>query len=191
MIEVERAVPESLGDVGDAVLSQDVEGETTGSSHDPWVVADAATILVAGNVADIMVAVLDAPMAADGRPPSGGREAGGGGEVVGDLAAFVPQAGGGGSEQGVAGDPDNGLDEGMPLGCGQGFADGKDFDGAILLAGTAGVACECGLGGAGVVGNDADGFKQFGLVGLQLDEEMVARFAGDLEGFFDSAWHQG
>jgi len=91
----------------------------------------------------------------------------------------------------VAGDADDGLDEGLPLGRGQGVADGKDLDGAVLLAGAAGVAGECGLGRAGVVGNDADGVKQFGLVGLQLDQEVVAGVAGYFEGFFDSAWHPG
>lgn len=191
MIEAERAVPEGLSDVGDAVFSQDVEGETACPCHDAGVVADTAFVLFAGNVADIVVAVFDAPMASDGGAPCGWREAGGGGEIVGDLAALIPQAGGGGSEQGVAGDADDGLDEGMPLGCGQGVAGGKDFDGAVLLAGAAGVARKCALGSAGVVGNDADGVKQFGLIGLQLDQEVVARVAGYFEGFFDSAWHPG
>ena len=91
----------------------------------------------------------------------------------------------------MAGDADDGLDEGLPLGRGQGVAGGKDLDGAVLLAGTAGVAGESGLGRAGVVGNDAGDVKQFGLVGLQLDQEVVARVAGCFEGFFDSAWHPG
>ena len=70
-----------------------------------------------------------------------------------------------------------------------------DLDGAVLLAGAAGVACESGLGRAGAVGDDADDVKPFGLVGRQvgrqLDEEVVARVAGYFEGFFDSAWHPG
>ena len=159
MIEAEGSVPEGLCDVGDAVFSQDVEGETACASHDAGVVADTAFVLVAGNVADMVVVVFDAPMAADGSTPCGWREAGGGGEVGGDLAALIPQAGGGGSEQGVAGDADDGLDEGLPLGRGQGVADGKDFDGAVLLAGAAGVAGKCALGSVGVVDNDADGVK--------------------------------
>lgn len=136
MIEAESAVPEGLGDVGYSVFADDVEGEAAGSSHDAGVAADAAAIFVAGNVADIMVAVLDAPMASNGGGPRGRRKVGGGRDVVGDLTAFVPHAGSGGTEQGVAGDADDGLDEGLPLGRGQGIADGKDFDGAVLLSGS-------------------------------------------------------
>ena len=61
------------------------------------------------------------------------REAVGGGEVVGDFTALGPHAGVGRAEQGAAGDADDGLDEGLPLGRGQGLADGKDFDGSVLL----------------------------------------------------------
>ena len=81
-------------------------------------------------------------------------------------------------------DSDDGLDEGVPLGCGQGVADGKDRDGAVLLAGAAGVAGRSGLGRAGIFGNGADGVEQFGLVGLQLDQQVVAGVAGCFEGFF-------
>lgn len=159
MIEAKGAVPECLCDVGDAVFPQDVEGETACSCHDTGVVSDAAFILIAGDVTDVVVAVFDAPMASDGGAPCGWGEAGGRGEVVGDLAALIPQAGGRGSEQGVAGDANDGLDEGLPLGCSQGVADGKDLDGAVLLAGAAGVACECGAGRAGGFGNAADGVE--------------------------------
>ena len=72
----------------------------------------------------------------------------------------------------------------MPLGRGQGIADGKDFDGAVLLAGSAVVARKRGVGANAVVGDGADGLKQGGLVLLQLDQEMVARVAGNLESFF-------
>ena len=84
----------------------------------------------------------------------------------------------------MAGDSDDGLDEGVPLGCGQGVADGKDLDGAVLLAGAAGVAGRSSLGCAGIFGNGADGVEQFGLVGLQLDKQVVAGVAGCFEGFF-------
>lgn len=90
MIEAEGAVPKGLGNVGDAVFAEDVEGETAGARHDAGVVADAASVLVAGNVADVVVSILDSPMAADGVGPCGGREAGGGRNVAGDLAAFGP-----------------------------------------------------------------------------------------------------
>jgi len=191
MIEAECAVPESLGDVGDGVLSHDIEGEAAGAGHDAGVVADTASVLVAGDIADIVVSVLDAPMPSDGGGPCGRRETGGGRDVVGDLAAFAPHARGGGAEQGVAGDADDGLDDGMPLGRGQGIAGGKDFDGAVLLAGSAVVARKRGVGGTAVGGDGADGLEQVGLVSLQLNQEMVSRVADDLERFFDSAWRPG
>ena len=189
MIEVEGAVPEGLGNVGYSIFAQYIEGEASGAGHDAGVIADTAAILVAGNVADIMVAVLDAPMRTDCGGPCGGWEAVGGRNVVGDLAAFGPQAGGSRAEQGVAGDPDDGLDEWMPLGRGQCVAGGKDVDGAILLTGPAVVAGKRSVGLDGIVSNDAGGLEQFGLIGLQLDQEMVARVAGNFECFFDSAWH--
>jgi hypothetical protein len=191
VIEVECSVPECICDVGDAVFPQDIEGETACPCHDAGVVTDATLVFVAGDVADVVVAVFDGPMSSDGVTPLGCCEVGGGREVVGDLAALIPQAGGGGSEQGVAGDADDGLDEGVPLGRDQGIADGKDFDGAVLLAGAAGVACKNGLGRADAVSNGADGVKQISLIGLQLDQEVIASVTGDFKCFFDSAWHPG
>ena len=71
MIEAESAVPEGLSHIGNAVLAHDVEGEAAGAGHDAGVVSDAAFVLVAGDIADIMVAVFDAPMASDGGGPIG------------------------------------------------------------------------------------------------------------------------
>lgn len=84
----------------------------------------------------------------------------------------------------MAGNADDGLDEGLPPGSGQGVADGKDLDGAVLLAGATGVAAECGVDRADGVGDVADDVEQFRLVGLQLDEQVVAGVTGCLEGFF-------
>jgi hypothetical protein len=50
MIEAEGAVPERLCDICDAVFAHDVEGEAEGAGHDAGVVADAAAMLVEGNV---------------------------------------------------------------------------------------------------------------------------------------------
>ena len=190
MIKAESAVPEGLCHVGDAVLAHDVEGEAAGACHDAGIVADAAFVLVAGDIADIVVAVLDAPMASDGGGPIGCGEPGSGGYVIGNLAALAPQAGGSGVEQGVAGDTDDGLDEGLPLGPGQGIADREDLDGAVFLAGSALVARERGIGGSVCAGDSAGGLEQIGLVGLQLDQEVVAGVTGNLECFFDSAWRR-
>lgn len=191
MIEAEGAVPEGLGDVGDAIFAHDVEGEAAGSGHDAGVVADTAGVLVEGDVPDIVVSIFNAPMSSDGGGPLGGCETVGGGEIVGDFTTLIPHAGGGGPEQGAACDADDGVDEGMPLGRGQGIADREDVDGAVLLAGSALVPRKRGVGGNAVVGDGADGVKQVGLVLLQLDQEMVVRVAGDLERFFDSAWRPG
>jgi len=49
-------------------------------------------------------------------------------EAAADLAALIPPADGGGSEQGTEGDADDGLDEGLPAGCEQGIDDEKDLD---------------------------------------------------------------
>ena len=169
VIEAESAIPEGLGHIGDTVLAHDIEGEAACAGHDAWVIADAAFVLVAGDVADIVVAVLDAPMASNGGGPFGRRETGGGRDVKGDLATLVPQAGGGGVKQGAAGDADDGLDEGLPLGPGQGVADREDLNGTIFLAGSALTTRERSVGGSVVGGDGADGFEQIGLVGLYLD----------------------
>jgi hypothetical protein len=102
----------------------------------------------------------------------------------------VPHAGGGTAQPSAAGDADDGLDEGAPLGLGQDTASGKDFDAAMLLSGAAVVLRRCGVGG-GVPGGDAgDGVRQLGLVVFELDEQMVARGQGGCERFFGRAWHR-
>ena len=169
-------------------MFSDVEREASGSCDDAGVVANSAPILVARHVPDIMVSVLDGPMATDGGGPRGCGETGGGRNVVGNLTAFFPHAGVGGTKQGVSRDTDDGLDERVPLGGGQGLSGGKDFDGAVLLVGSAVGPRKRGVGGDLVGRDGADGFKQIGLVGLQLDQQMVPGIARALECFFDSAW---
>lgn len=177
-----------MSDIGDAVCSQDVEREAAGSCDDAGVVANSAPILVARHVPDIMVSVLDGPMATDGGGPRGSGETGGGRYVIGNFTTLAPHAGGGGSKQGVSRDTNNGLDERMPLGGGQGLRDGKHFDGAVLLTGSAVVPRKRDVGGGIVGGDGACSFKQIGLVGLQLDQQMVPGIARAPKCFFDSAW---
>lgn len=91
----------------------------------------------------------------------------------------------------AAGDADDGFDEGLPLGVGQGVADGEDLDGAILLTGSPVSARKCRVN-VGRSGRNGQGrVKQGGLVGLHLDQQMIARLPCNLEGFFDSAWRPG
>jgi hypothetical protein len=190
-VEAEGSVPEGLGDVCCAVVSEDIEGEASGAGHDAGVVADTAAIFVTGYVTDVVLSVFDAPMTSDDITPCGCREAGCGGDVVGDLTALVPQAGGGPAQPCVAGDADDGFDEGAPLGLGQGFADGKDFDGAMLLSRAAFVARRGGIDR--VLGSDDgfDGVGEIGLIILELDQQMVARGQGGGECFFGRAWRRG
>src|SRR5271163_4163142 len=76
-IEVEGAIPEGFCDVRYAIVADDVESEAAGSGHNARVVADAAAILVAGDVADIVVAVFDAPMPTNDVGPCAGGQSGG------------------------------------------------------------------------------------------------------------------
>jgi hypothetical protein len=87
VIKVESTIPEGLCHIGDAILAHDVEGEVAGTGHDAGIVADAAFVFVAGDIADIVVAVVDAPMASDGGGPIVCGEAGRGGDVICDIAA--------------------------------------------------------------------------------------------------------
>jgi hypothetical protein len=134
VIEAECAFPECLCHVVDAVFAHDVECKASGTGYDSWVISDPALVLVEGHVANMMVAVLNAPMRPDGGGPNSCWEIFGGRDVEGDLPALSPQARHGRTQQGAPGDADDGLDATMPLGCGQGIACGKDFDGAILCA---------------------------------------------------------
>jgi hypothetical protein len=110
---------------------------------------------------------------------------------MGDLATLIPHAGGGAAQPGVAGDADDGLDEGGPLGLGQGVADGKDFDGAILLTGSAFVLRRGGVGGCVLGGDGADGVRQVCLVVFELDQQMVPRSQCRGKCFFGRAWRRG
>ena len=61
VIKVESTIPEGLCHVGDAVPTHDVDGEAASAGHDAGIVASAAFVFVAGDIADIVVAVLDTP----------------------------------------------------------------------------------------------------------------------------------
>ena len=78
MIELEGTAPEGLCDVCCAIVANDVESEASCSGDDARIVTDAASILVAGDIADIVVAVFDTPMATnDVGPCAGTRSLGG------------------------------------------------------------------------------------------------------------------
>ena len=83
---------------------------------------DTGLILLESDIAGVVQAVLDVPVASD---CGGGmaRRYGGIGHIVGNLGGAAPEAGLGISMQDIAGDADNGLDQWFPLGpsdCGVG-----------------------------------------------------------------------
>jgi len=63
--DIESIVTAGIGDVVFMVCAEDVQGEFSGSSENAGVYPDAACIFLHGNIPDMMVAVLDGPMATD------------------------------------------------------------------------------------------------------------------------------
>ncbi len=59
-------MPHGLRDIVFAVGTQDIEGEATYPGEDAWVLPDATGIFQHRDVANIVVPVFDAPVAADG-----------------------------------------------------------------------------------------------------------------------------
>src|SRR4029453_16352258 len=120
-----------------------------GGGGEAGLAPDPAGVLAERAVADVMIAVLDAPMAADGGGASLGVERDLAG-IVGDLTPWPPQAGAGVPAQGAAGDAHDAGDERPPVGI---EAVGReDLDAAMLLA-TMGVAVD----GVEVIGWGLDG----------------------------------
>ena len=72
-------------------------------------------VLLERDIAGVVQAVLDVPVASD---CGGGmaRRYGGIGHIVGDLGGAAPEAGLGITMQDIAGDADDGLDQWFPLG---------------------------------------------------------------------------
>jgi len=137
MVEAERSGPQGVSDVCYAVASHDVESKASCSRHDAWIIANAAAILIARDVPDIVVTILNTPVPSYDAAPLTGTQLICGGDVGGDLTSAVPQSGGGAAQPGFPRDTDDGFDEGAPLGRDQVIACGKDFDGAIFPAGAA------------------------------------------------------
>ena len=63
--DIESIVTAGIGDVVFMVCAEDIQSEFSGSSEDAGVYPDAACIFLHGNIPDMMVAILDAPMATD------------------------------------------------------------------------------------------------------------------------------
>jgi hypothetical protein len=82
------------------------------------------------------------------------------------------------------------VDEWLPFGSGERLADREDLDGAVLLSCAPLVAGHGRIGGCDGRCDTGDGIKQRSLVRLHLDQQVVARGAGNLEGFFGNAWRR-
>jgi len=173
-----------IGDIANVIEAQDVGGERAQAGEDAGIAADAAGILGKAAVADVVGAVLDAPMVADGLGADGGWQ-----DDVGDkpggLAGGAPQTGRGGAGEHVASDADDRVDMVSPLGIGQAVARREDLDQTGLVTGTA--LC---VGGAraierrGGLAQRGGGVMQVGLVCLDLGDQMNAACGSLLEGFF-------
>jgi hypothetical protein len=135
-------------------VPQDVVGEGAQPGKDAGVVTDTGLILLESDIAGVVQAVLDVPMA----PDCGGGAAcryGGIGHIVGDLGGAAPEAGLGISMQDIAGDADDDLDQGFPLGSGD-CGSGAEYLGSpgFMSAAPGG---DLGVAAGGVAGG-ADGF---------------------------------
>ena len=144
---------------------------------------DTGLILLESDIAGVVQAVLDVPMASD----CGGGMAcryGGIGHIVGDLGGAAPEAGLGISMQDIAGDADDDLDQWLPLGSSNRGGGAEYLGGPGFMSAAPGG--DLGVAAGGVAGG-ADGFdilQQRGLIVLQLNDDASLRLCGGLEGFF-------
>ena len=139
-----------------------------------------------GAVADVVVAVLDAPVRPD-RPPEvlgvEPRLA----DVVGDLAPGAPQAGAGVLAPAQARDPGRAGDRPPPLGR-EPVRDREDLDAPVLLAAVPAAVDRLEPVGGLPLGAERDqGVTQARLVVLHPHQERVAGRGRAGEGFFGSA----
>lgn len=189
LVEVEGVFPECIVDILNVVGPKDVDGDASEPCEDARIGTDATLILTEGGVADIVITVFNAPMPTNG---SGGLLGGklGRADIEGDLAPTFPKTGFGDPFEGMAPDLDR-LDEiGGPFRFGHGFSKVEDFGAPIFQAGTDKVVALEEIGRFGGLGQGRDAFIKLLLVLLQLGQKLVPRLPGDVECFFDSAWHR-
>ena len=136
-----------------------------------------------------MVLVLDRPVIADG----GGEGLGGqhdGGCVEGCLPARGPLSGRGGTDEGIAFDAHDGGDQRRPLGFVERRSGEVDRDAAVFLAISREIATVVDGDRRCCCGDVFEATQQARLVVLDLDDQVIVGVAGDLEGFFGSAWRR-
>ncbi len=59
-------------DVFDLVVTQDIEGEASGAGKDAGIVSNAAFVFAVGDIANMMVSILNAPVISDDVAERGG-----------------------------------------------------------------------------------------------------------------------
>jgi hypothetical protein len=191
VVEAEGVGVDRLANIGDAVGAQDVKREGTDTGEDARPVADAAVVLAQDAVADVVIAVFDAPMRADSAAEIGGREADLA-SIVGDLLARPPQAGARVLAPGQPSDARRAGQERLPVGVK--ITGGlEELDMAVLLAAVAdAIHGRVLIDGGSPCAEALDRLKQAGLVGLDADQQGVAGAGarGLGEGFFAHAAHR-
>ena len=128
-------------------------------------------------------------MSADGIGGKAGRD-GFGGQIIGGGGNHAPQAG---FAVALVGGPchhDDGGDEILPFGSGDGWGSIEDGDGAGFAAIVAFVLARLDAGRFGGGRGGFHFFAQSGLVVFQLNDEMGFGLDSGLKSFFDSAWRR-
>ncbi len=98
------------------ISAQHIVGEAAQSSEDTWVVTDAGSIFLEGDVTRVVQRVFDVPVVSD-CDGSGSCRYAEIGRIICHLGGAAPQTGLGTSMQDIASDADDDLDQGRPL-CG-------------------------------------------------------------------------
>ena len=133
------------------------------------------------------------PQKNQGFADGGGEGLGGqhdGGCVEGCLPAHCPLSGGGGTNEGMAFDAHDGGDQRRPLGLIERRSGEVDRDAAVFLAISREIATVVDGDRRCCCGDVFEATQQARLVVLDLDDQVIAGVAGDLEGFFGSAWRR-
>ena len=132
-------------------------------------------VFAEGDIADVVAAVFDAPMLADGSADGGGGQ-GDLRRIEGCLAGFAPQAGPGILVPGEPGDTGGGVDQAIPMGS-ETPGNVERLNATMLLP-----AVTVTVDGVGAVDGRlgrTDLFDRLGkglLVGFDLNDEKVSNF---------------
>ena len=109
-----RGAPSGVFDVVAAAGAQQIVCEGAHPRDDVGILSDARSVLGESNIAHIMAAVLDAPMASDPVVPSFRRRAQGRGNPKDDLGRLLAKARGGIAPADCPFQPQHGFDQRLP-----------------------------------------------------------------------------